>query len=150
MPHAGEDGDLFPKFGGGEIQLLRSPRVVQLFRQGDCRSFLVDGNGFGHAQLLAGNPHQIVRMASLLRWLCQLRDADTGQKHSDSVIHPLQWLFRLAVTCHVAVTVNGRATGDDRRAIERGDDIECADRLSGTGDCQWNRRPSQSRQIGLH
>jgi hypothetical protein len=41
-----ELGDLLPKFGGWDVQLLRRSRIVQLFRQGDCRSFQTDGNSF--------------------------------------------------------------------------------------------------------
>jgi hypothetical protein len=41
-----ERGDLLPKFGGWDVQLLRRSRIVQLFRQGDCRSFQTDGNSF--------------------------------------------------------------------------------------------------------
>jgi hypothetical protein len=36
---------------------------------------------------------QLAAMMGALRWLYQLRDADAGQKHPDSVIHPAQRLF---------------------------------------------------------
>ncbi len=84
------------------------------------------------SSVLPKNVQWFSTLSRMLQRLCEVRNADAHQESSDTVIHFFQWLFDLAVTLQVTVTMNRRAAWNHRGTVKSSDDIKCADHVRGT------------------